>query len=388
MSIVKLTALALATAACLISAEGYQAKPVPKEDVLTVGVIGDFGWTGWEPAPVNFCNNVMPRLIANNITIPREIQNDCDAGDRGNIKNATADQMATASYIEKVCAKKDCDAFVSVGDNFYSSAIDFSTNGIIRFEEAWSNMYTGKVFNNTPWYQCLGNHDVVKGTSGVEFQTKIAPLYDSRWYFGTENLPYYTYDLSGKDWKATFAVVDSDCFIENYQKSTSVYQNDYTKACYETKQEQVDFVEEAFSKSDAQWKFLQIHHGYVSSSSNYTELAPFVEIVSKYNGIVVNGHEHGRAHYYANNTNFILTGGAGYPEAGDCNNGVKLGPFVKYLGANEQAAANGFVTMDISKKSVNVEYYTRDMTYEGGNLFPVKNDLEPAYSFTIEAKKN
>lgn len=41
---------------------------------------------------MNFCNNVMPRLIANNITIPREIQNDCDAGDRGNIKNATADQ--------------------------------------------------------------------------------------------------------------------------------------------------------------------------------------------------------------------------------------------------------------------------------------------------------
>jgi tartrate-resistant acid phosphatase type 5 len=302
--------------------------------------------------------------------------------------NAILSTAATASYIKKVCAKKDCGAFVSVGDNFYSSSIDFSTHGIIRFEEAWSNMYTGGVFNNTPWYQCLGNHDIVKGQSAVDFQTKIAPLYDSRWYFGTENLPYYTYDLSGKDWKATFAVVDSDCFIESYQKSTSVYQNDYTKACYETKQEQVDFVEEVFSKSDSQWKFLQIHHGYISSSSNFTELAPFVEIASKYNGIVVNGHDHCLAHYYANNTNFILTGAAGYPQAGDCNNGVSLGPFVKYLGANEQGAANGFVTMDISKKSVNVEYYTRDMTYEGGDLFPVKNDLEPAYSFTIEAKKN
>jgi hypothetical protein len=41
---------------------------------------------------VNFCNNVMPRLIANNITIPRELQNDCDAGDRGSIANATAEQ--------------------------------------------------------------------------------------------------------------------------------------------------------------------------------------------------------------------------------------------------------------------------------------------------------
>ena len=40
MSIVKLTALALATTVCLVSAEGHQTKPAPKEDVLTVGVIG------------------------------------------------------------------------------------------------------------------------------------------------------------------------------------------------------------------------------------------------------------------------------------------------------------------------------------------------------------
>jgi hypothetical protein len=32
-------------------------------------------------------------------------------------------------------------------------------------------------------YQCLGNHDIVPGQSGVDFQTKVAPLYDNRWYF-------------------------------------------------------------------------------------------------------------------------------------------------------------------------------------------------------------
>lgn len=348
----------------------------------------------------------MPRLIANNITIPRELQNDCDAGDRGNIANATAEQSrfifthllpyewalltewaaATASYIGKVCAMKNCSAIVSVGDNFYSSAIDFTTGGVSRFEKAWSTMYNGGIFNNTRWYQTLGNHDIVKGQAGVDFQTKIAPLYDSRWYFGTEGLPYYTYDLAGKDWKATFAVVDSDCFINAYQKNTSVYQNDYTLSCHKDKQVQVDFVEQAFAKSDAQWKFLQIHHGYVSSSTNFTELSPFVEIVEKYNGIVVNGHDHCLAHYHLNNTNFILTGGSGYAEPGDCNNGVALGPFAKFLGANSQGAGNGFVTMDISKKSVNVEYYARDMSYEGGDLYPVKNQMEPIYSFVVDAK--
>lgn len=28
------------------------------------------------------------------------------------------------------------------------------------------------------WYQCLGNHDIVPGQSGVDFQTKVAPLYE------------------------------------------------------------------------------------------------------------------------------------------------------------------------------------------------------------------
>jgi hypothetical protein len=157
----------------------------------------------------------MPHLIANNITIPREVQNDCDPGDRAAVSNATALQgrfqhqsskdkvrstnprpADTAAYIGKVCEKKNCSAFLSVGDNFYDSGVDFTTGGIIRFQEAWVDMYRGGVFDSATWYQCLGNHDVVKGQSGVDFETKVAPLYDSRWYFGTTGQPYYTYDLT------------------------------------------------------------------------------------------------------------------------------------------------------------------------------------------------
>src|SRR5277367_4137853 len=72
---------------------------------------------------------------------------------------------------------------ISVGDNFYDSGIDFTTGGILRFQEAWVDMYSQGVFRNVPWYQCLGDHDIVKGQSGVDFQTKIAPIYDDRWYF-------------------------------------------------------------------------------------------------------------------------------------------------------------------------------------------------------------
>lgn len=41
----------------------------------------------------------------------------------------------------------------------------------------------GVSINNYSRYQCLGNHDIVPGQSGVDFQTKVAPLYDNRWYF-------------------------------------------------------------------------------------------------------------------------------------------------------------------------------------------------------------
>lgn len=41
---------------------------------------------------------------------------------------------------------------------------------------------------------------------------------DTKINIGTEGLPYYTYDLVGSDWTATFVVMDSDCFLESYQK--------------------------------------------------------------------------------------------------------------------------------------------------------------------------
>jgi tartrate-resistant acid phosphatase type 5 len=42
--------------------------------------------------------------------------------------------------------------------------------------------------------------------------------------------------------------------------------------------------------------------------------------------------------------------------------------------------------MDISSKNVNVEYYARDMKFEGGDLYPVACDLQPSYSFQITQK--
>ena len=289
----------------------------------------------------------------------------------------------TSKYIEKICLKKNCSAFISVGDSFYDSGVDFETEGILRFEQAWASMYNGTAFDGKPWYQCLGNHDVIQGQAAVDFQTRIAPLMDDRWYFGHDHLPYYTYDLVGSDWTATFVVVESDCFINKYQQSTSVYNTDYVIECHKTTQTQVEFLRKAFAESTATWKILQIHHPYMSSTGNYTELAPVIEIAQENNAVVINGHDHCMAHYEYEGTNYVLTGAAGYTQVGDCNNGVYLGPFAKWLGANDVQAASGFVTMEISSKSLVFDYYARDMTMDGGDLYPVANEMEPSYSFTV-----
>jgi tartrate-resistant acid phosphatase type 5 len=117
-------------------------------------------------------------------------------------------------------------------------------------------------------------------------------------------------------------------------QNTSVYRNPYTSACHNNTAVQIDFLNTTFANSNATWKFLQLHHPYRSVSTNQTDLEPLIDIVVAHSGIVINGHDHCLGHFYSNNTNFILSGAAGYPQAGDCNNGVALGPFALYLAAN------------------------------------------------------
>ena len=59
---------------------------------------------------------------------------------------------------------------------------------------------------------------------------------------------------------------------------------------------------------------------------------------------------------------------------------------IAYADGGWRLAANGFVTMDISKDKINVEYYARDMEFENGDLYPVDCDLKPSYSFEVTQK--
>lgn len=104
----------------------------------------DYGWTGWAPSPDNFCFEVMPQLEAAGITVPNEVINDCDPGDKQYITNATALQskptrlskmntfnwlklVDTSSYVGQVCALKNCSAFVGFLYSLLDSANDHSS---------------------------------------------------------------------------------------------------------------------------------------------------------------------------------------------------------------------------------------------------------------------
>jgi len=82
------------------------------------------------------------------------------------------------------------------------------------------------------------------GAAETGVRSAEVDVYDPQ---GTQGLPYYTYDLTGANWTATFVVVDSDCFLSSYQLNTSVYQNSYTQACHKDTATQINFLNRELS---------------------------------------------------------------------------------------------------------------------------------------------
>jgi hypothetical protein len=126
----------------------------------------DFGWTGWEPLPLEFCNDALPKLKTLNVSIPREIQNDCDAGDRSYITNATAFQStycyiiaavteltscleATAAFAGQVLLKKNAHAIVR--HLFYPKSLFFSYLFSLLLADDGSRSLLGTTSTTVGW---------------------------------------------------------------------------------------------------------------------------------------------------------------------------------------------------------------------------------------------
>jgi tartrate-resistant acid phosphatase type 5 len=62
---------------------------------------------------------------------------------------------------------------------------------------------------------------------------------------------------------------------------------------------QVDFLDKSSAESDADWKFMVMHHPILSTSANYTnpaDMGALFQVVQKHKLVVLNGHDHVLSH--------------------------------------------------------------------------------------------
>ncbi|KAJ3028798.1 hypothetical protein HDV00_010016 [Rhizophlyctis rosea] len=328
------TCIALTALAAVVSASPLYTQ-VAHDESSPIVAFGDFGWRDWQPLDSHYC------ALFNNKPYPI---NDCDDGDRAALPTATAQQIATAQFLADVCEERRCKGLISTGDNFYNSGLKLhDTFSINRFYSAFVHTYNRSSLN-FPWYMTMGNHDVL---GDPEFLTQLAPKLDKRWIMPHN---YYAHTVEGKDWSALFVHYDSDCYISNYQNKTSVYNTAYVQNCHKFTSQQNAWMEDSLESSEADFKFVVGHHPIYSSSTNYTtDLAQVNNVIKKYHATYLNGHDHCLGHYQVEGayrvksleqqninqiikgTNYILSGAGSYTEARACNDGQKIGPYVKKL---------------------------------------------------------
>jgi len=64
-------------------------------------------------------------------------------------------------------------------------------------------------------------------------------------------------------------------------------------------QAQIDYLDKSSAESDADWKFVVMHHPILSTSKNYTkpaDMGGLFQIVQKHKLVVLNGHDHVLSH--------------------------------------------------------------------------------------------
>lgn len=192
---------------------------------------------------------------------------------------------AVGQAVARVCAVKQCDLVLGLGDNIYESGVSSAFDP--QFEEKFEQPFAPV---DLPFYMVLGNHDNSEffggdgaGNSNGDFQVDYHYRRASqpeemrqteRWQMPARYYRFSKGEIDSQPFVEFFGI-DSNQVAGGFPDSDENYSyNNYGLA-------QAQWLNEAMAASNAKWKIAFAHHPYISNGShgnagNYDGVPAFI----------------------------------------------------------------------------------------------------------------
>jgi acid phosphatase len=261
-------------------------------------------------------------------------------GDWG--RRGTHHQREVAAQMAKTAKRRNSRWVISVGDNFYDDGVQSTSDS--HWQESFEQVYSAAALQ-VPWYVALGNHDY----RGVPQAQIDYAANSSRW-----RMPARYYQVSGRQIGAPqldLFVIDTSPLVHAYREK--VHSVIAANIADQDTAEQLRWLDESLSKSEAPWKMVVGHHTLHSGGSAHGDTQELVEQVKPLllqHGVqaYINGHDHDLQHLYRDGIHFLC-----------CGAGSEARPVQAVSGTVFCAQKSGFVAVSCDADTLRVEY--RDM---------------------------
>jgi len=233
----------------------------------------------------------------------------------GDFGTGSPEQIRLAATMVAYSKKNPFDLGITLGDNFYPLGM-VSTNDP-RWQSQWEQLY-GPL--RITFYPCFGSHDWYQDSPAAEI------LYSQRspdWNFPA---PYYTFTAGPVQF---FALNTSD-----------------------VSQEQLSWLDEAITKSQARWKIVYGHNPiYAANADSPALVEKLLPILKDRVDVYISGHRHNLEAMRAEaGIHFFVTGGGGAPLD-------SLKPDQRALFAEH---SNGFTVLEANRERVKISFIDAD----------------------------
>jgi len=283
--------------------------------------------------------------------IPSDSMHFLSLGDWGKVNS---DQSNVAKQMSLYAAKFNASFLLAVGDNFYESGVQNSTDP--QWQTTYRDVYTAESLQ-MPWLAIAGNHDHYGNAQAeVDYYNERR---DSRWIF-----PSFWYT-------ATFHLEQSNATAQFVFIDTIILADD-NPAFNKSRIEQYKWIQKTLEASTADWLFVVGHYPVYSGGEhgNTNELINnLLPMMKKANvDMYLCGHDHTLQHMQESKKSilFFLSG-----------NGAKRGSYTPIKQSLFGVVDPGFMTHSISGLDT--------MTT---NMVDLKGKLVYTYTQTRIPKKN